>query len=132
MPTLTLPQIQAALRHSWGPDTCDPVDLDDWRPDNPARGQCGVTALVIADLLGGDLLVGKVFTRDGTLQGYHWWNRLPDGTELDLTREQFRDGETITAGTFVPRPNRSPTRCREQYELLRRRVLSYLNQPDDA
>jgi hypothetical protein len=42
-----------------------------------------VTALVIQDELGGDLL--RVVVGDTT----HYFNRLPGGEEVDLTREQF-------------------------------------------
>ncbi len=119
---LLRPVIQAA----WGPDTCDPVDLADWRPGNPARGQCGTTALVAQELLGGELILGEVHV-DGLRTGYHWWNRLPDGTDLDLTIGQFQPGEIVTGGTVLPRPPGTPfKRCRGQYELLRHRVLSTL------
>ncbi len=115
---LTLPWLRPVVRDAWGPDTCDPVDLADWRPDNPARGQCGVTALVVQDLLGGDLMLGEVY-ENGSRRGCHYWNRLPDGTEVDLTRDQFGPAETLTAGTPVARPSSRPRRCRGQYELLR-------------
>jgi hypothetical protein len=56
---------------------------DDWSPARPSVGQCAVTALVVQDYLGGELLQSHV-------QGIsHYWNRLPDGTEVDLTRDQF-------------------------------------------
>ena len=55
----TLREIEPAVRSAWGIDTCDPHDLADWHPGNPARGQCGATALVVNDLLGGDLVVGE-------------------------------------------------------------------------
>src|SRR3954452_9217140 len=73
------------LLRSWGPETCDPSDLADWHPGNPSRGQCGVTAMVVREVLGGDLVLGQV-TAGGEPAGHHYWNRLPDGTELDLTR----------------------------------------------
>nr|WP_240942836.1 NUDIX domain-containing protein [Planosporangium thailandense] len=98
----------------------------DWRPENPARGQCGVTALVVHDLLGGDLILGEVYEH-GTRRGCHYWNRLPDGTEVDLTRDQFRPDEVVTAGSVVAQPFGSPRRCRGQYELLRHRVLAQLH-----
>jgi 8-oxo-dGTP pyrophosphatase MutT (NUDIX family) len=122
---LNLSRLRPLIRDAWGPDTCDPVDLADWRPENPARGQCGVTALVVHDLLGGDLILGEVH-ENGERSGYHYWNRLPDGAEVDLTRDQFRPEETVTAGRAVDRPARSPKRCRGQYELLRHRVLTQL------
>jgi 8-oxo-dGTP pyrophosphatase MutT (NUDIX family) len=128
---LTLSKVRAAVRDAWGPDTCDPVDLADWRPGNPSRGQCGVTALVVHDLLGGELVLGEVF-EGGERRGWHYWNRLPDGTEVDLTGEQFGPGETVTGGAGVVRPAGPPGRCRGQYELLRHRVLAGLHGPVGA
>ncbi len=106
-----------------GPDTRDPDDTEDWTPDNPARSQCGVTALVLQDLLGGDLILGEVFVGE-TQSGYHYWNRLPGGVEVDLTADQFRPGEVVTGGRLQHRPPDAPRRCREQYELLRERVFA--------
>jgi 8-oxo-dGTP pyrophosphatase MutT (NUDIX family) len=126
---LTLSRLRPVLREAWGPDTCDPSDLPDWRPENPARGQCGATALVIHDLLGGDLILGEVHER-GARRGFHYWNRLPDGTEVDLTQNQFSPDETITAGVVVHRLAGPPRRCRGQYELLRHRVLTRLSGAD--
>lgn len=117
--------LRPLLRAAWGPDTCDPHDLANWRPDNPARGQCGVTALVLQDLLGGELMRGEVHV-DGAKIGHHWWNRLPDGTTVDLTAEQFHPGERVTGGEVRHRPPEAPGRCRGQYELLRHRVLTAL------
>jgi hypothetical protein len=117
--------LRPILRAAWGPDTCDPHDLQDWRPDNPARGQCGVTALVVQDLLGGDLVLGEVFV-DQSKVGHHYWNRLPDGRDVDFTADQFHPGEVIVGGRVQQRPRDAPRRCREQYELLSRRVLAAL------
>jgi hypothetical protein len=117
--------LQDAMRNSWGPDTCDPVDLADWHPGNPARGQCGVTVLVVNDLLGGDLVMADVTNADGTRQGIHYWNRI-GLLDIDLTRNQFTSDEHIGTGTVLPRPKDAPTRCLEEYELLRTRVLAAL------
>jgi ADP-ribose pyrophosphatase YjhB (NUDIX family) len=114
------------LLRCWGPDTCDPSDLADWHPGNPARGQCGTTALVVREILGGDLLHAKV-TAGGSPAGHHYWNRLPDGSELDLTREQFRPGELVVgSGAPVHVPEGPPQRLRGQHALLRHRVLTAL------
>jgi 8-oxo-dGTP pyrophosphatase MutT (NUDIX family) len=110
---------------AWGPDTCDPHDLAHWRPDNPARGQCATTALVVQDLLGGELCMGEVYV-DGVKVGHHWWNRLADGTTVDLTADQFHPGETVSGGQIRHRPPDAPRRCRGQYELLRYRVFGAL------
>src|SRR2546423_12595604 len=84
---LSVEMLRPLLRAAWGPDTCDPHGLEDWLPDNPARGQCGVTALVVQDLLGGDLVLGEVYVGQ-TKVSNHYWNRLPDGAEIDLTADQ--------------------------------------------
>jgi hypothetical protein len=124
--TLTLAEVERAIRASWSAQTCDPVDLPDWSVENPARGQCGVTALVLCDLLGGDLLLAEVLRTDGSRQGVHYWNRLPDGSDVDLTLEQFTPQEIVQPSVVVPRPVRRPRRCAEQYDLLRERVLASL------
>jgi hypothetical protein len=53
-----------------------------WLSANPARGQCSVTALVVQDFLGGDILKTDV---DGE---WHFYNRI-DGRRWDLTMRQF-------------------------------------------
>lgn len=122
---LELDELRPIIRDGWGADTCDPHDLPDWRPDNPARGQCGVTALLVQELLGGELILGEVHV-DGVRTGFHYWNRLPGGHHLDLTAEQFHPHEIITGGEPQERPAGPPGRCREQYELLKGRVVSRL------
>lgn len=123
--TWTLADVQHAVRMSWGKDTCDPVDRPDWHADNPARGQCGVTALVLNDLLGGDLVLGEVRVA-GERTGVHYWNRFGAGVEVDLTRDQFGPEESVVGAEVVARPAGPPKRCREEYELLRSRVLAGL------
>jgi hypothetical protein len=122
---VSLELLRPILRAAWGADTCDPADLDDWRPENPARGQCGVTSAVVQDLLGGELVLGEVFA-NGVRIGWHYWNRLPSGDEVDFTADQFGPGEVVVGGAVQERPPGPPRRCRAQYELLRDRVLGSL------
>jgi hypothetical protein len=98
---LTLAQLEEAIRESWSDDTAEPED--GWTPDNPSRGQCDVTSLVVHDLLGGELLAADVYL-DGERVEAHMWNRLPSGIEVDLTREQFKNGEVIGAPVTRIRP----------------------------
>jgi hypothetical protein len=97
----TLAQIEDAIRASWSLDTAD--EDDGWTPDNPSRGQCDVTCLVLHDIFGGEVLSADVFLDGERLEG-HMWNRLPGGMELDLTREQFKNGEVIGEPSVRQRP----------------------------
>ena len=70
-------RVSAALRACWSSETSR-----QWRESNPARGQCNVTALLVNELFGGDLL--KTPLADGD----HFYNRI-DGERIDLTESQF-------------------------------------------
>ncbi|WP_308812018.1 YunG family protein [Streptomyces sp. MA5143a] len=123
----TLNEIDLALRASWSADTCSLDDLASagWQPDNPSWGQCDVTALVLHDIFGGDLMLGDVHS-GGEHYGYHWWNRLPSGVELDLTREQFQCGQVVSGARVVRRPAGPLPRRWAEYQLLRSRVEAHL------
>ncbi|AQX54789.1 hypothetical protein BC359_11055 [Priestia flexa] len=53
-----------------------------WTKENPAKGQCGVTSLVIHDLFGGDIV------KTPAAEGWHFYNRIND-EYYDLTASQF-------------------------------------------
>ncbi|KPI17919.1 hypothetical protein OV450_7975 [Actinobacteria bacterium OV450] len=128
MTVWTLEEIETAFQRSWAADTSHPPVITGirWTPDNPSWGHCDVTALVLNDLLGGDLVLAEVYM-DGTQEGYHYWNRLESGLELGLTRGQFRQGEVVTAGQVVKRPpGRLLPRRWDEYLLLRERVMKEL------
>jgi len=55
------------------------------------------------------LLIAEVIRSDGSRQGVHYWNVLPDGTELDLTRDQFARNEVIQPPRILHRPPRRRT-----------------------
>lgn len=67
------------------------ADSEHWSSANPAWGQCDVTALVIHDHLGGDM-VRTLFTTPDGKRGTHYFNILPCGTVCDLTQRQFPTG----------------------------------------
>ena len=97
------------LRRCWSTETGSK-----WLPDNPARGQCSVTSLVVHDVFGGEILK----TRVGPF--WHFYNRIGE-TRWDLTVSQFdvpipfddmpASRDEVLADTSV-----------EQYELLAQRV----------
>ncbi|WP_446479894.1 YunG family protein [Bradyrhizobium japonicum] len=53
-----------------------------WTPDNPAAGQCNVTALLVHELFGGELLKTPLPAGD------HFYNRI-EGRRYDFTASQF-------------------------------------------
>jgi hypothetical protein len=118
---VTLSQLESAIRASWSAETSDRPDS--WTSDNPAFQQCDVTARVVRDYLGGEILVAGVVL-DGQRVDRHAWNRLPSGLVIDLAREQFRHGERLEAPVVndLVRIDRNP----ERYELLASRVRATL------
>ena len=97
------------LRRAWSVETGR-----HWRPDNPALGQCGVTALVVHDKLGGEILKTDV---NGA---WHFYNRV-DARRVDFTMSQF---ESPIGYDDLP-SNRAEalSDCSQaQYELLCERV----------
>jgi N-acetylglutamate synthase-like GNAT family acetyltransferase len=116
---VTCAELEGAIRASWGRDTSD--DADEWSEDNPARGQCVGTALLVRELLGGEILLANVL-RDGQRVERHAWNRLPSGLAVDLTRSQFRNGEEFEE----PVAGEPLMANHERYDLLARRVQRYL------
>jgi hypothetical protein len=107
--------LEEVLRRCWSRDTS--ADPARWSPENAAWGQCAVTALVVQDMLGGELL------RCESPGGSHYWNRLSDGTELDFTRVQFAGGFTPTSGEVRGREYVLSFReTRRRYRRLRARV----------
>jgi hypothetical protein len=122
---LTLEGLEAAIRASWSLETCDPTDIPFWTPVEPSRGQCAVTALVVHDLLGGELLEAEVRQADGSQQGFHYWNRLA-GVDIDLTRRQFTSGEIVQPPQLIERLPSAPWKAQDQYVIFRDRVRAAL------
>lgn len=115
---LTLGELETAVRAAWSRETAESPDA--WSDANPAIEHCGVTALIVRELLGGEILVAGV-VKDGRRTCRHAWNRLPSGLTIDLTREQFLDGESFeepVAGEPLV-----DARYPDRYRLFRSRVL---------
>ena len=76
MTSADLNEFRAVLRRCWSVETSP-----QWLPENPARGQYDVTALVVCDRFGGELLKTPIGSE------WHFYNRVA-GTVYDLTAEQ--------------------------------------------
>lgn len=104
---------RARITSAWSAET----SADDrWSPENPALGQCAVTALVVQDIYGGDLL--RVVNEGVS----HYFNRLPNGVELDLTRGQFATWEPTKAEIRDRAYVLSFPATAQRYSLLRDRI----------
>jgi hypothetical protein len=93
-------------------------DPEGWTAVNRAWGQCAVTALVVQDLFGGVVLRGLVNGIE------HYWNRLPNELEVDLTRGQFSEIHEESAVIQVSRESiLASDWTTRRYQELRRRVM---------
>lgn len=111
------------IQEAWCRETSS--DPNNWTPENPAYGQCAVTALVVQDLLGGKLMRGVI---NGVS---HYWNVISVNTDqtwkvqaLDLTAQQFH-GVTKWEGEMLERSREyvlSFPDTKRRYELLKARI----------
>src|SRR6516165_4234149 len=75
--TFDAEQVAGALLKSWSPESGR-----QWTAENPAAGQCNVTALLVHELFGGELLKTRL------PEGDHFYNRI-GGRRYDFTDSQF-------------------------------------------
>ena len=72
-------RIYEALIKSWSIETSSK-----WTIENPAKGQCGVTALVVQDIYRGEIKKTKV------REAWHFYNFIA-GQRFDFTEVQFNE-----------------------------------------
>lgn len=131
MKKITIEELKEALRKSWSAETSS--DPKKWTPENPAWGQCAVTACIAQDYFGGNLIRAAVHEPGCSS---HYWNELSDGTEIDLTKDQF--SENFNA--FIKRHCLQELKTREyvlsypdtvkRYNLLKQRVEKFLEESE--
>jgi hypothetical protein len=93
-----------------------------WNKDNPLLGHCRVVSAVIYAIFGGSIKWARINERTT-----HYWNVLPSGKELDLTKGQFTNSVIIPEGTKVTIDETlaGPT-MKKTYPLLLKRVTKKL------
>ena len=89
-PPLSLADLERVIREEWCAQTAWSPEC--WLTENPAAGQCFSTAYVLKFVLGGEVVHAEVLPHTQPKQR-HAWNRLPSGLDVDLTREQFPQGQ---------------------------------------
>ena len=103
---------------------------EEWTPENPARGQCDVSAFVYWELFGGNLVLAEVY-HDGERTEHHYWNRIT-GEDIDLTSKQFVNGEELREKTMLDNSyvrEKIPTirpELQERIKVLRESVIEKL------
>ncbi len=94
---ITREELETAIEDAWTASTS--ANPSGWDEDNPSYGQCAVTALLVQDMMGGDIIWRDAVIEDaGEKSEYfdegehisHYFNEADD-EEIDLTRQQFPD-----------------------------------------
>ena len=99
-------RIEQSLLNCWSIKTSSK-----WTSENPYKGQCGVTALVINDFFGGEILKTEVENQ------WHFYNRIA-GKRYDFTVKQFNI--EINYQDFVSNRDEAFTDTnKQQYSILK-------------
>ncbi|WP_411335073.1 hypothetical protein ACK1LH_06335 [Metabacillus indicus] len=106
--------LRCALLNSWSLKSSSK-----WTPENPAKGQCGVTALVVHDLLGGE--IRKTFAAEG----WHFYNEI-DSARVDFTASQF-EGDVQYDDLPSSREEAFADTNQLQYDDLKKKVVDELH-----
>ena len=92
---LELPILEKKLLSAWSRETS--YLPDEWSTENPARWQCAVTAIVVQELFGGDILKCNVSGEGSS----HFYNIVRNGELVDFTRSQFNEDSIFSADKIV-------------------------------
>lgn len=111
-------KFKKALAKSWGKDTSYHKDAPKWTSENPALGQCAITALLFNEYFG-----GKIFSGVSETGIVHYWNRI-FGIKVDLTKQQFQSNLIFKNITVWNRNDLLETgNVAERYNILKQRML---------
>lgn len=92
---------------------------EDWGKTDPAWGQCAVTAVLLQDVWGGELVRGWAVNKRELIHTRHYWNHI-NGMDVDLTWRQFPVGTKIIEREITTRKQLLANRwMRERYEILK-------------
>ena len=115
------------IERAWGPET---AYRGDWREDNPAWGQCAVTALLVQEIMGGEIVVQRLLYGPDQTPMRHYYNSIttPDGYwKIDLTKSQFgKHSRQILEEKFVNRAQLLRGDLKKRYAVFRENVRGIL------
>ena len=115
----TIKNLEKAMRKAWSKDTAYPLDQSRWIASTPEIGQCAVTALIIQDEFHGDIVYNARFD--------HFYNILPSGKIMDLTKGQFNKKVTgpvviVNRDEILNSANAKKFKTLQRYNLLKQRL----------
>lgn len=115
----TIHSLEKAVKKAWTKDTCYPPDRNNWTKEKPEIGQCAVTALIVQDEFHGDIVYNSQFD--------HYYNILPSGKKMDLTKGQFSSKITgpavvVNRDEILYSPNAQKFKTLQRYRLLKKRL----------
>lgn len=119
----TIGEFYLACLEAWNIETCSARLRPEWSEDNPSVGQCTITAAIVHEFFGGEVLGLPLIGG-----GMHSFNRL-DGQIIDLACEQFgkdalldfENSLHVEPDTLLADPEKA-----ERAALLRDRLLRIL------
>lgn len=114
MTKINFETIESLLKKCWSKESSTL-----YTPQNPAKGQCGVTSLVIQDIFGGEIV------KTETIEGWHYYNRFED-KYIDFTESQF-ERRVIYVNHLSNREEAMQDTNQEQYSYLKKRFTEELN-----
>lgn len=93
---------------------------DNWTGENPACGQCAITALAVQKYLGGEILECRISFRDSDTPVSHYWNMIGE-EDIDVTYIQFQHRkirDEVFVGIASKESLLSDPDTRKRYEIL--------------
>ncbi|PFQ37730.1 hypothetical protein COK05_28995 [Bacillus cereus] len=112
-------RIYEALIKSWSIETSSK-----WKIENPAKGQCGVTALIIQDFCGGEIRKTKIG------EVWHFYN-IVDEERYDFTWSQFNE-KLNYMDTESNREEAFADTNEKQYSILKEKITKELKLSFDS
>lgn len=104
------------------------VDPEDWVENNPLWGHCAAVSVLAQDIYGGELIRGSLAKspKYAHLRS-HYWNRMPNGEEVDFTAEQYSDLTFLDLdGKAYKREQMLESQdTKRRYDLLKKRFIEH-------
>lgn len=109
-------ELRNKLHKAWSRETS--YIPEEWSEQNPSRGQCAVTALLVQEYMGGNIVKCNVV---GDVSS-HFYNMLENGEVVDFTREQFGSNFQFTDEAIVSRASVMHPKTEVRYKTLKEQL----------